>query len=65
MVSRAERGCLVLADITGYTGYLAGSELEHAQDVLADLMETVLKALRPTLRLAKLQGDAAFVYAPT
>ena len=65
MVSRAERGCLVLADITGYTGYLAGSELEHAQDVLADLMETVLKALRPTLRLAKLEGDAAFVYAPT
>jgi uncharacterized protein YndB with AHSA1/START domain len=64
MLSRAERGCLVLADITGYTGYLAGSELEHAQDVLADLMETVLKSLRPTLRLAKLEGDAAFVFAP-
>jgi uncharacterized protein YndB with AHSA1/START domain len=65
MLSHAEHGCLVLADITGYTGYLAGSELEHAQDVLADLMETVLKALKPTLRLAKLEGDAAFVFAPT
>lgn len=64
MAARTEHGCLVLADVTGYTGYLAGSELEHAQDVLADLMETVLKALRPTLRLAKLEGDAAFVYAP-
>ncbi len=38
MLSRAERGCLVLADISGYTGYLACSELEHAQDVLADLV---------------------------
>lgn len=65
MLSRAERGCLVLADITGYTGYLAGSELEHAQDVLADLMEAVLKGLKPTLCLAKLEGDAAFVFAPT
>lgn len=65
MLARAEHGCLVLADITGYTGYLAGSELEHAQDVLADLMETVLRSLRPTLRLAKLEGDAAFVFAPT
>ena len=64
MLSRAERGCLVLADISGYTGYLAGVELEHAQDVLADLVETVVGALRPALRLAKLEGDAAFVYAP-
>ena len=62
MLSR-ERACLVMADVSGYTGYLTGSELEHAQDVLADLFETVVGALRPTLRLAKLEGDAAFVYA--
>ncbi len=64
MLSRAERVCLVLADISGYTGYLAGSELEHAQDVLADLVTTVVGTLRPVLRLAKLEGDAAFAYAP-
>ena len=46
MLLRAERGCLLLADISGYTAYLAWSELEHAQDVLADLVETVLGALR-------------------
>ncbi len=63
MLTQTERGCLVLADISGYTGYLSGSELEHAQDVLADLMETVIGGLRPLLRLAKLEGDAAFVYA--
>ena len=52
--------CLVLADISGYTSYLAGVELDYAQDILADLTDAVIRALRPTFRLAKLEGDAAF-----
>ncbi|HJR91087.1 MAG TPA: DUF2652 domain-containing protein [Acidimicrobiia bacterium] len=59
-----ERACLVIADISGYTRYLAEVELDHAQDVLADLITTVVKSFRPRFRLAKLEGDAAFVYAP-
>ena len=56
--------CLLIADISGYTRYLAGVELDHAHDILADLIGTVVTALRPTFRLAKLEGDAAFVFAP-
>ena len=56
---------MVIADISGYTGYLAGVELDHAQDILADLMHVVVSGLRPPFRLAKLEGDAAFVYVPT
>jgi uncharacterized protein YndB with AHSA1/START domain len=59
-----ERDCLLIADISGYTGYLAGVELDHAQDILADLISTLVTALRPTFRLAKLEGDAAFMIAP-
>jgi uncharacterized protein YndB with AHSA1/START domain len=62
MLKGAERGVLVIADISGYTGFLAGSELEHAQDVLRDLTQTVVGKQRPLLRLAKLEGDAAFSY---
>jgi uncharacterized protein YndB with AHSA1/START domain len=65
MLKEAERGILVLADISGYTTFLAESELEHAQDVLRDLIQTVVGAQRPLLRLAKLEGDAAFSYALT
>jgi hypothetical protein len=61
----AERTCLLIADISGYTSYLAGVELDHAQDILADLVGTVVSSLRPTFRLAKLEGDAAFMFAPT
>jgi uncharacterized protein YndB with AHSA1/START domain len=56
-----ENACLVIADITGYTDYLAGVELDHAQDVLADLMNVVVDGLRPPVSLAKLEGDAAFI----
>ena len=63
MLAKAETAYFVIADISGYTGFLASVELDHAQDIVADLMETVVKALRPPFRLAKFEGDAAFVYA--
>ena len=59
-----ERSCLLIADISGYTSYLAGVELDHAQDILADLVGTVVTTMQPTFRLAKLEGDAAFMAAP-
>lgn len=61
----ADEGCLLLADITGYTDYLRGSELEHAQDVLTDLLETIINGIEPPFELSKLEGDAAFAYLTT
>jgi hypothetical protein len=62
MLAVAQPTCFLIADISGYTGYLADVELEHAQDILADLIGAVVSALRPNFRLAKLEGDAAFMY---
>jgi len=58
------KGCLVLADIGGYTDYLSGVELEHSHDILADLIGTVADQLAGPLRLAKLEGDAVFCCDP-
>ena len=44
---------------------MSGVELDHAQDIIADIMDTLVRALRPPFRLAKFEGDAAFVYALT
>ena len=63
MLSAAQPTCFLIADISGYTGYLADVELDHAQDILADLIGAVVTALRPNFRLAKLEGDAAFTFA--
>jgi hypothetical protein len=61
-VSSTRRGCLLIADIGGYTRYLSGVELEHSTDVLADLLQTVVDALEPNVRIAKVEGDAVFVF---
>jgi uncharacterized protein YndB with AHSA1/START domain len=58
-----ENGCLLLADISGYTEYMGSTELMHSQDVIADLLETIVAAIEPTFQLSKLEGDAAFAYA--
>ena len=65
MLAAPQPTCFLIADISGYTGYLVDVELDHAQDILADLMGAVVSALRPGFRLAKLEGDAAFTYALT
>jgi hypothetical protein len=59
-----ERVCLLLADLSGYTAYLANAEPDHAPALAGDLVETVVRQLRPTFRLEKLEGDAAFLVAP-
>lgn len=58
-----ERGSLILADISGYTRYLTGVELEHSTDILADLINTIVGQMSGHFTLAKLEGDAIFAYA--
>lgn len=65
---------LLLADISGYTRFMAGVEEEHGIDfsagipaaygVLADLLDAVVEGVKPDLALVKLEGDAVFAAAP-
>ncbi len=62
MATIPETGLLVIADLTGYTAYLSRGEIEHAPTIAGDLLETIIGRLEPPFRLAKLEGDAAFLY---
>jgi hypothetical protein len=62
MAATPETGFLVIADLTGYTAYLAGSEIEHAPAIAGDLLETIVGRLEPPFRLTKFEGDAAFLF---
>ena len=65
---------LLLADITGYTGFMAGVEQEHGVDfsagipaaysVLGDLLGSVVEGVEPDFSLVKFEGDAVFAAAP-
>jgi class 3 adenylate cyclase len=57
---------LLIADIGGYTRFMKfhAASLVHAQEIVGQLLESVIAAATPALRLAKIEGDAAFFYAP-
>ena len=57
MLSTAQPTCFLIADISGYTRYLAGVELDHAQDILADLIGAVVSALRQATAIASAAGS--------
>lgn len=60
------RTLLVIADIGGYTRFMKVHRvnLAHAQTIIASLLEAVIDGAGSALKLAKLEGDAAFFYAP-
>jgi len=59
------RALLVIADIGGYTRFMKVHRvnLAHAQYIVACLLEAVIDGAGRKLKLAKLEGDAAFFYA--
>lgn len=63
MATPTQQGYLVIADISGFTSYMAATELEHAQAVLGELLELIVGHLQPLFTLVKLEGDAVFSYA--
>ena len=64
MTEIVQQGCLVLADISGYTAYLAGVELEHSHDILADLLGTVTDALLSPAAAGQARGRCGLLLLP-
>ena len=57
-------GYFVIADISGYTKYLASNELEHAQGILGEITDLLIEELSQPFQFVELEGDAVFVFAP-
>src|SRR6266511_629380 len=62
MERKTQTGYLVLADISGYTSFVAQTEIEHADFALSHLLETIVESLSIQLTISKLEGDAVFAY---
>ena len=63
MTPTTQKGFLVIADITGFTPFLAATELEHSQEILQHMLKGIISLLTPTFKLAEVEGDAVFVYS--
>lgn len=63
-MSTTQEGYLLLADISGYTSYVASTELTHSQEILSELLELIVSRFRVWMTIHKLEGDAVFAYTP-
>ena len=62
MERKTQTGYLVLADISGYTSFVAKTEIEHADLALSYLLETIVEQISGALTICQLEGDAVFAY---
>jgi hypothetical protein len=62
MERKIQTGYLVLADISGYTSFVAQTEIEHADLALSFLLETIVEKISGLLTICQLEGDAVFAY---
>src|SRR5947199_9524189 len=62
---KSEAGFLILADISGFTAFIAGTELEHGAQVTGVLLEAVMHRLAPPLEIQELRGTPCSPSAPT
>ncbi len=60
--AKIRTGFFIIADISGYTSFLTGTELVHAQEIIEDLTKLLLSHIVPPFKLVKLEGDAVFYY---
>jgi class 3 adenylate cyclase len=51
-------GTLVIADISGYTRYIAGTEQEHSVEILAELLGVIYRSFEGRLSIDQIEGDA-------
>ena len=60
----ANKGFFIITDISGYTEYLTGSELDHANEILQSLFDAQLNAVKHPFLISGFRGDAIFMYVP-
>lgn len=63
-VDAPEPVLLIIADISGYTRYMTANAktLAHSQTIITELVKAIIKQIELPLEVAKLEGDAVFLF---
>lgn len=62
--SKPQFGYFLLADISGFSSYLAGVELEHASGILQKLLEGIARKIESVFRVQDFDIDSVFAFVP-
>src|SRR2546428_11595937 len=56
--SGLREGALVLADISGYSTFVAQTEVDHSWSILHELLDTMVRSLAGRMDVSQVEGDA-------
>jgi len=58
LFSGLQEGALVLADISGYSKFVAQTEVEHSWSILHELLDTMVRSVEGRMHVSQVEGDA-------
>src|SRR5438128_9995995 len=53
-----QEGALALADISGYSTFVAQTEVDHSWSILHELLDTMVRSLAGRMDVSQVEGDA-------
>ena len=53
-----QEGALVLADISGYSAFVAQTEVDHSWSILHELLDTMVRSVQGRMDVSQVEGDA-------
>jgi len=53
---------LFIPDISGFTEFVNGTEINHGQLIIQELLETLIEANQLDMKVSEIEGDAIFFY---
>jgi uncharacterized protein YndB with AHSA1/START domain len=56
--SGLQEGALVLADISGYSRFVAQTEVDHSWSILHELLDTMVRSVEGRMDVSQVEGDA-------
>ena len=56
--SGLQEGALVLADMSGYSKFIAQTEVDHSWSILHELLDTMVRSLSGRMDVSQVEGDA-------
>jgi hypothetical protein len=59
-----QQALLFMPDISGFTEFVNTTEINHAQSIIQEVLEIIIKSNRLRLQVGEIEGDAVFFYRP-
>ena len=57
-----KKGFIFIPDISGFTHFVNGAELEHSSHIIKKLLDTIIAANKTDLKISEIEGDSIVFY---